>query len=346
MRYLLGLAFAASLAAQIGPWSDISVSSQGVGFRATITVTQYCVSGDTRPLCTTGSKPQLYREQTGTQNLSNPFLSQNNGFFQFFASIGWYDILVSGLGITNYSYRVYISDGSAALSGAASGDLCGTYPAPIVCGLRGRALPGSAPTQSGAVPSFNTSTNQFDWRVPLYVLGAANSDVVGTYPTLTVQKIWNRSIYNAVGPTSGQTLVYRTSGAIGAGWYYEAPSFNSSSVNGINFSLCLGVECTIASNVTNPYVVVANTVSLSKCFISARIPPTTQNLIIDILKNNVSIFSSGNANKMNLTPSGGIETKTVSSSGVEGDIYTINILQTGLGFAGQDVTVSCKASFQ
>lgn len=342
MKYLLFL-LALPLCAQKAAWSDISLATQGVGYRATITVTQFCVAGDSRSPCVTGTKAVLWREEQGIQTLSNPFQSQMNGFFQFFADAGEYDILVSGLGVTTYSYRVQLNNGTFSLFGPAGGDLCGFYPNPIVCGLRGRALPPAAPTQDGVVPTYNLATNQWIWNKPVLILGPGQIDVSGTYPNLTVVGIWQRHIINTTPPVDGNTLVYHSGGT--PGWYYETPNPVAASTNTITFNLCIGVECQVSSNNTNPYIVTSATSTISKCFISARVPPTTQNLIVDVLKNGSSIFASGNANKMNLTPSGGAESKTVTSSAVEADLYTASIIQTGVGFGGQDVTVSCKAVF-
>jgi len=260
----------------------------------------------------------------------------DNGRFVFFTQAGWYDLLVSGLGIASYAYRIYVTDGTFSLSGNATGDLCGTYPGPSVCGIRGRPLPLASGLIEGVVPSFNFTQNRWDWRVPIYTIPNLGVDVTGPITSARVVGIHNRPINNATPPNTGDTIIFN-----GAQWAYGsalAPTLKGS----MTFSLCLGVECQVGSNVTNPFVTTATTMTVDQCYISARVPPTLANLIIDIKLNNTSIFG---VTKLQLTPSGGVETLTPqSTSSATLDRFTVDIVQVGTGFKGQDVTVVCKTT--
>ena len=68
------------------------LSSQGVPILATITV--YLVG--------TSTKPTIYADFRGAAVKDNPFQTDSYGRFQFFADVGFYDIEVSGTGITTY----------------------------------------------------------------------------------------------------------------------------------------------------------------------------------------------------------------------------------------------------
>lgn len=338
MRLLLLFLFLLSPAwAGIGAFSDTSISQQGVGFRSTITVTKYCLQPtDPRPGCVTGAKGTLYRDQSGVQNLSNPFQSEYNGRFTFYVAAGWYDVMVSGLGISAYSYRVYVTDGTVTVTGAASGDLCGFYPSPVVCGLLNHPLPAASQLAEGVVPAYNFATSTWSFRIPIYSLPLLGGDVTGAIGTNTVKKIWNRTIVDST-PALNYTILFN-----GTNWVY-GPVPASAVKSNMTFNVCNGVECQPASNVTNPYIVTSVTVSIDACYIAGRVAPTGQNLIIDVLKNGTSIFPSGNGNKLNLTPSGGVEAITgLAVTGANLDVFTVNIIQVGSGFHAQDITVSCR----
>jgi hypothetical protein len=80
---------------------------------------------------------------------------------------------------------------------------------------------------------------------------------------------------------------------------------------------------------------------ISKCYIVAGISPAGANLIVDVMKNGVSIFGSA---KLVLTP--GATSATVTSfattSVVDGDLFTALVAQTGSTVPGSTVSVACR----
>lgn len=68
------------------------LSSQGVPILATITVY----------LPGTSTKATIYANVEGSVTKDNPFQTDSYGRFQFFATAGYYDIEISGTGITTY----------------------------------------------------------------------------------------------------------------------------------------------------------------------------------------------------------------------------------------------------
>lgn len=315
-----------------GVWSDVAMSQQGIGFRATITVTT-----------TEGRRARLYRDVDATQNQANPITSAPNGFFTFYTKSGWYDLLVAGQGVTTYSYRIFVFDGivqAAVPVGPASGDLYGTYPGPYVRGLLGISLPypSNPPTTTGQGPFYDQPSNRWVWRTPLfsYTMPPGAGDVSGTYPNLTVIGIRNSPVIDNA--SNGKTLVWRP----GVGYNHEdfpVPPVAVSKEK-MTFIACIGVPCSIGNNITNPFIWTATAGGVQKCYIAARTPPQGANITVDVLKNGTSIFG---VTKLSLTPSGGIGTRDIVASAVEGDIFTLNIVGVGTTVRGQDVTVTCKS---
>jgi hypothetical protein len=328
LRFLTILFLAISaLYGGLGVHSDTAVSQQGVGFRATVRV----FNGSTENLAT------LHRDRAGIMGLSNPFQTAPNGRFTFFAAAGWYDLVVSGVGVTQYQYTIYVTDGTFSISGQAGGDLSGQYPSPVVAGIGGKAVPTMVP-QDGEVPSYNLSDSNWSWRLPLYSLATGAHDVVGVYPNLRVGGIWDRAIDNTTPPNEGDTLRYR--GVTGK-WRYETMSTIPSSMT---FNLCVASPCTPQNNAAPQYIVTSS-IQVTKCWITANVVPQGQSLVVDIVKvGSTSIFSSGLTNKLSITSLGGVVEKDPPAPVVAGagSAFTVNILQVGTSVAGQNITVSCQ----
>lgn len=343
----------------LGGWKDTSVSSQGVGFRATVTVFN---AGTT-------NKATIWKDDQKLQVQTNPFQSNNNGVFQFFAENGTYEVLVNGLGVTPYSYRVQIVDtvGLVPNLSAAGGDLSGNYPSPTVVAIRGIPVLNSTPpggstfiynatsrrwdfgTSSG-VASFNQRTgavipasgdyyfNQIAGKIQGSQMFDAAGDLSGQWPNITVSGVKGYPINGS--PGNGQTIVYDS---VNQRYNWGTASGGSGGPERATFAMCIGVPCIVANNITNRYIAVG-TSTIQKCYVTAKVPPVGSNLIVDILKNGVSIFPAGTGNKLNLTPSGGVTSVTnfFSNSLAENDLLTVSVLQVGSTFQGQDVTATCK----
>ena len=99
--------------ARPGYWNAV-LSDQGKPILATITVY----------LAGTATKASLYTERLGGMAKDNPFQTDSLGRFQFFAAPGWYDIEISGTGITTYKMENILlgADGFYRARGYRSGD--------------------------------------------------------------------------------------------------------------------------------------------------------------------------------------------------------------------------------
>jgi hypothetical protein len=75
------------------PYFDAVLSDAGAPLLATVTVY----------LAGTQTLAKIYTTPAGTVEKDNPFQTDSLGRFQFFADRGWYDVKVSGTGITTYT---------------------------------------------------------------------------------------------------------------------------------------------------------------------------------------------------------------------------------------------------
>lgn len=162
-----------------------------------------------------GLRAPLFPETAPTTNRLNantPDSSTDNAVYADRAGLGASGQNWRGWG--EWAYEVILAIESAFGSGgpptgAATGDLSGTYPAPVVDGIQGRAVVATAPTD-GQVYAWNNGASQWE---PITISGApsgpATGDLSGTYPGPTVDALQGVAL-SAAAPAGGDVLQYNS----------------------------------------------------------------------------------------------------------------------------------------
>lgn len=237
------------------------------------------------------------------------------------ATYGW---------VSPVNAAIRAAGGGGPPTGAAGGDLAGTYPNPTVSDLtiaseargdllmRGAAAWGRhAPGSSGTYLKSAGAGADLVWDTP-GAAGSASGDLSGTYPSPTVAKIQTRTVASTA-PLNGQVYVYN-SGA--SEWQPGSGLYVARDVT------CTGVLTAGAQTNTTVYTVPASPSGNGR-FVCTAV----------ILRLNTALVGAGSNALTVGTTNGGthfLTTKTIDSGTTVGTIYGLTLADLGASMVATD----------
>lgn len=220
-------------------------------------------------------------------------------------------------------------------SGAASGDLSGSYPNPTVAKVNGVTVTGT-PT-ANQVPVASSGTAAAWAAAPASPPnGSASGDLSGSYPAPTVAKINGVTISGT--PTAGQVPI-ASSGTAAAWGTPSSGGYSGQVVFGISGAV------TTRTGALRIYNDSGRTRTITAVRASAGTAPTGATLICDVNKGGTTIFGT-QANRPTIAISGNTNKTTgmTVTTWADGEYLTCDVDQIGSTVAGSDLTVTIEWS--